>query len=137
SSRRRADRGTSVARSRRAGRRARLNTGIYSAVSASLTALDRLDVLTHNLANANTAGFKGQLAIQQGRYLQNHDRARGMVTKGEVVTDFSQGAIEKTGHPYHLALRGEGFFVVDTPNGERLTRRGTFDVDAEGFLVNA
>lgn len=114
-----------------------MNSGVYSAVSASLTALDRLDVLTNNLANANTVGFKAQLLTQRGELLRNHDPRRTMVTKGDVVTDFAQGTLEKTGNPYHLALRGEGYFVVDTANGERLTRRGTFDVDSEGFLVTA
>lgn len=114
-----------------------MNSGIYSAVSASMTALDRLDVLTNNLANANTVGFKAQLTLQRGELLRGHDPRRALVTKGEVVTDFSQGTIEKTGHPYHLALRGDGYFLIDTPAGERLTRRGTFDVDSEGFLVSA
>jgi flagellar basal body rod protein FlgG len=114
-----------------------LNTGIYSATSASLAALDRLDVVTHNLANANTIGFKGQLAIQNGAYLRGTDPRRAMVAKSDVVTDFSQGSIEKTGNALNAAIRGDGFFVVETARGERLTRRGTFEIDPEGFLVTA
>jgi flagellar basal body rod protein FlgG len=114
-----------------------LNTGIYSAVSASLAALDRLDVATSNLANANTIGFKGELAIQNGSYLRGTDVHRGAIAKSSVVTDFSQGTIEKTGSPLNVAIRGEGFFVVDTARGERLTRRGTFELDAEGYLVTS
>jgi flagellar basal-body rod protein FlgF len=114
-----------------------LNTGMYPAVSASMAALDRLDVITHNLANANTAGFKAQLAIQQGRNLRGADPNRITIAKSDVVTDFAQGPIEKTGNSLNAAIHGEGFFVIDTPNGQRLTRRGTFEIDTEGYLVTA
>jgi flagellar basal-body rod protein FlgF len=114
-----------------------LNTGSYPAVSASMAALDRLDVITHNLANANTAGFKAELALQHGTNLRGTDANRITIARHDVATDFSQGPIEKTGNSLNAAIHGEGFFVVDTPNGERLTRRGTFDVDSGGFLVTA
>ncbi|MEW6268924.1 MAG: flagellar hook basal-body protein [Thermodesulfobacteriota bacterium] len=118
-----------------------MNHAVYSAVSGSLSALERLDAITHNLANASTPGFKAQLAVHRASELRGavpHATAVATpINRSHVETDFSQGSLEATSDPYHLALSGPGFFVVDGPQGERLTRRGTFSLDAKGFLVTS
>ncbi len=53
----------------------------------------------------------------------------------ELYTVFTQGALKETGNPFDLALDGEGFFAVDTQNGERYTRNGTFVLGKEGMLL--
>jgi flagellar basal-body rod protein FlgF len=116
-----------------------LNHAVYSAVSGSLSALDRLDALTNNLANASTPGFKAQMLVQRSSHGQS---ARGNVgtpfNRAQLQTDFSQGPIERDGSAFHLALSGQGFFLVDGGGGgQQLTRRGTFGLDAQGYLVTS
>lgn len=112
-----------------------MNQAMLSAVSGAQAALRRLDTITANLANSTTTGFKSLLHLQQGRRASEFGAAMPSLTGDSVKTDFSQGRLETTGDPFHLALAGEGFFVVATPQGERLTRRGAFELDAEGQLV--
>lgn len=117
-----------------------MNHAIYSAVSGSLSALDRLDALTNNLANASTPGFKAQLLVQRSSHGNASQRPGTVGTpfnKADIQTDFSQGSIERDGATFHLALSGDGFFVVDGDGGQRLTRRGSFGLDAQGFLVTS
>jgi flagellar basal body rod protein FlgG len=117
-----------------------VNHAVYSAVSGSLSALDRLDALTNNLANASTPGFKAQLLVQSSAHGKKGQAAGRVATPfnhAQLQTDFSQGPIERDGSTYHLALAGKGFFVVDAgANGQQLTRRGTFTLDQQGYLVN-
>jgi len=118
-----------------------LNFAMISAVSGGLAALDRLDAITTNLANVSTVGFKSllhtQVADRTGKTSTVGQAPRTPIVRSRIVGDFSQGPVETTGNPLHVALEGRGFFVVDTPQGERLTRRGTFALDDEGYLVTA
>lgn len=118
-----------------------MNHAVYSAVSGSLSALDRLDALTNNLANASTPGFKAQLLVQRsahGKTGQAPGKVATPFNHAELQTDFSQGPIERDGATYHLAISGKGFFVVDAgANDQLLTRRGSFTLDPQGYLVNA
>jgi flagellar basal-body rod protein FlgF len=102
--------------------------GIASAASALRYWERRQEVASNNLANASTSGFKAEriFARLMGDSLPVPDGA----------TDFREGPITTTGNPLDLALRGDAFFVVGTPQGERFTRGGTFGVDAKGFLVD-
>lgn len=89
----------------------------------------RQEVTANNLANASTDGFKA-------------DRVFGHAVKGSAFpvpvqdTDLRQGAFRDTSRPLDAALDGPGFFVVDTPDGERLTRGGSFSLDAAGRLTD-
>jgi len=114
---------------------------MYSAVSGSLSALNRLDAIANNIANASTPGFKAE------RFVQRADRAGSTlaaatavptpIARGRLETDFSQGAVQPTGNPLDVAISGPGFLVVDGDHGERLTRRGSLAIDAEGFLTTS
>lgn len=115
-----------------------MNHAVYSAVSGSLSALDRLDALSNNLANASTPGFKAQLLVQSsshGKRTQGPGRVGTPFNHAALQTDFTQGPIERDGATYHLALSGKGFFLVDGAGGQLLTRRGTFGLDPQGYLV--
>lgn len=120
--------------------------GLYVAAEGMLARQKAQDVIASNLANANTTGFKADqpifemtlertLAITDG---DNHTPI-GLLSSGAVLsttyTDPSPGAIQNTGNPFDFAIEGEGFFVVQTPNGDRYTRSGTFGLDSEGMLV--
>jgi flagellar basal-body rod protein FlgG len=79
---------------------------------------DRQSVISNNLANANTAGFKGDEVFA---------RLLDEATLGaEATTDFRPGDVVHTGRDLDVALETEGFFLVDTPAGTRLTRNGGF-----------
>jgi flagellar basal body rod protein FlgG len=116
-----------------------VNSGIYSAVSGSISAMTRLDAIANNIANASTPGFKAERFVQHaaaaGSEVPPPTAVATPITRGHVETDFSQGEIEATGNPLDVAISGPGFLVVDGPHGERLTRRGNLSVDAEGFLA--
>ena len=130
--------------------------GLYTAYTGMINEQKRMDVLTNNLANADTNGFKKEGATSQsfdsilaykikdtseGYRLS---RKMGMnhpgVKIGEGYTDFSQGPIKTTGNTYDLALTDSGFFAVEYTNrsGEtsvKYTRDGDFTLTQEGRLV--
>ncbi len=116
-----------------------MDAGIFSAVSGSLAAQTRLDALANNLANASTAGFKAERVLQRaeraGEIAPPPTAVPTPVTREHVVTDFSQGPVNTSGNPLDVALAGEGFFVVLTDRGERLTRSGSFTIDSQGYLA--
>ncbi len=95
----------------------------YSALEARMKIVD---VITNNLANANTIGFKRDF----GHILQGE-------TGFDVGThiDLGPGDLVGTGNELDVAINGSGFFVVETPNGPRYTRAGGFGLNAQGELV--
>ena len=101
-----------------------MNIGYFYAVRGAIKQNQRMDSISNNLANVNTAGFK-QDKVSFEDYIIN-----------SVRTDFSQGALRATGRELDVALQGQGFFKIQTPNGPAYTRNGTFHIDAQGNLVN-
>jgi flagellar basal-body rod protein FlgF len=116
-----------------------MNSGMYSALSGNLSALRRLEVISNNLANANTPGFKGD-QIQFESVLaavKNPTQETPVFSNEQFFTDYSQGSLQKSDNVLDLALDGDGFFVVNTPQGPAYTRQGNFHRGAAGRLVNA
>lgn len=114
--------------------------GIYDTASGMLPHLVRQDLTANNLANANTTGFKRQLVFSQ----EFSEAQRKLLPTGAdwekariigIKIDFSPGPMERTEDPLHLAIDGDAFFVIDTPNGEMYTRGGNFTASPEGRLV--
>lgn len=89
----------------------------------------RQEILAHNLSNADTSGFKAERVFAQV--------IGDALPAANTATDLTAGTLKVTGEPLDLALGGDGFFVVQTPEGERLTRGGSFQLDAEGQVVDA
>ena len=88
----------------------------------------RHQAMSNNLANAATSGFKGERVfgeIMADRTLESGSR-----------TDLQQGQLTYTGSPLDVALVGEGYLVVGTPQGDRLARGGSFELDANSRLVD-
>ncbi len=121
--------------------------GLYlSAEGAEVQSL-RMDVIANNLANVETTGFKRQLAISQARYaeaielgLKSADTGSledlgGGVMMDETATDFAPGPLVKTGNRADVAIKGEGFFLVQKGEEAHLTRAGNFSTTAAGNLV--
>lgn len=135
--------------------------GLYIAGSGMITETKRTDTLANNLANANTNGFKRDEAISREfepmlikrindginkndvtSFKQFHvgDQYPVVGTLGlgsridEIATEHSQGAFETTGNPLDLAISGNGYFAIQTPNGVRYTRDGNFYKSANGQI---
>ncbi|MCM0081159.1 flagellar basal-body rod protein FlgF [Geomonas sp. Red32] len=115
-----------------------MNSGMYAALSGSLTAQRRLDVLTNNLANASTAGFKADtIGFESVLAGVNNPTQQPIFANERYSTDFSQGPLQKSDNTFDLALEGEGFFVVNTPDGPAYTRQGNFQRGPGGKLVTS
>ncbi|MCK5129293.1 MAG: flagellar hook-basal body complex protein [Clostridiales bacterium] len=125
---------------------------LYMAGTSMLVQRKKLDVLTNNITNIETIGYKRDQLLSRSfkdMLIQNIDdpsvlnisRGIGPLNTGihidEVVTGFEQGNLEETGRLTDLAIEGLAFFTVSTPDGERYTRDGSFGVDREGFLANS
>lgn len=120
-----------------------MTRGIYTIASGGVAAMARLDAAAQNLANVGTAGYKAERVTFALRPLTAGPagadpvlaRTAAQVQQVATVRDFSQGPIRTTGNPLDVALAGNGFFAVQTARGERFTRQGGFQRDAEGFLA--
>jgi flagellar basal body rod protein FlgG len=125
--------------------------GLYLSATGVLANSHRQDVIANNLANAETVGFKRDLAAfieertasqKLGRTPSN-DSARmlemlgGGLNHAPTAVDFSQGPIEPTGGTHDMAIRGGGFFAVRENGQLRLTRDGRFALNRDGHLVTA
>lgn len=124
--------------------------GLYSAVSAMIMNANRQEILSHNIANMQTPGFKTILTTVEdfmktsvvyspGASLKesslDYIGQLGLgVQSGIQLTDFTQGALLTTGNPLDLALGADGFFTIKTPDGIRYTRDGRFLRDAKNTL---
>ena len=124
--------------------------GLYSAVSAMVMNATRQQVISHNIANVQTPGFKQILStaqeFMQGQAVYTNGNLQaspveyvgtlGLGTQiGADFIDFGQGALQSTNNPLDFALQGDGFFTVKTPDGNRYTRDGRFLRDADNTLV--
>lgn len=131
--------------------------GWYIGSSGMNAQQTRLDAISNNLANADTTGFKRDIAVSKSfpELLMRRMGDDGVyetpfgsadvapiigkiglgVETNELYTDFEQGSFKQTSTHTDMALSGEGFFAVETPNGERYTRNGNFLVGKEGILV--
>ncbi|HAO93647.1 MAG: flagellar basal-body rod protein FlgF [Deltaproteobacteria bacterium GWC2_56_8] len=112
-----------------------MDRSIFVALSGAVVQEKRLEVLTDNLANVNTAGFKKQKPLFEDAMPDGYG-IRDFASMDKVVTDMSQGPSEKTGRMLDLAIKGEGFFVMNTVNGPRYTRDGSFTLATDGTLTS-
>ena len=104
------------------------NNGLTSAAAALQMLERRQQVLANNLANANTRGFKAETVFS--RLIGDAIAATG------TTVDLTQGTLTETHNPLDLSVEGDGFFVVQTPRGERHVRGGTFTLDSDRRLVD-
>lgn len=118
---------------------------------SSLSALTReYHTIAHNLANANTVGFKRRIGVftleeptgnapASGPAAPTAGAANGRAVRihGSAFVDFSQGHVIETRRPLDVSLHGKGFFVVETDKGERYTRNGVFRLNGQRQLVDA
>lgn len=130
---------------------------LYTAYTGMVNEQKRLDVISNNIANASTVGYKTEratsqsfkeeltLKIKDASVAYNKEQIGHMslgVKIGEVYTDYSQGSLLETGNTYDLAIEGKGFFSLLCPDGDgnavtRYTRDGNFTMTYDGYIVDS
>ncbi|MBA4118398.1 MAG: hypothetical protein C0514_05855 [Candidatus Puniceispirillum sp.] len=97
-----------------------------------------MEVVTNNIANAQTAGYKGfATVLSESRWHPTPKQDYSFVQDLATVRDTSLGAFKQTGDPFHLYINGQGYFAVQTPQGTRYTRSGVFTLDNLNQIVTA
>jgi flagellar basal-body rod protein FlgF len=122
-----------------------MERGLYIAASGMVSEMARQDLISNDLANASTAGYKSDTAVQ-GSFgdllLRNTQTGAtiGPLGRGSrierQVTDLSAAPIKETGEALDFAVEGNGFFAVQTAQGVRYTRNGQFTAAANGRLTD-
>jgi flagellar basal-body rod protein FlgG len=133
-----------------------MQDAMYSAMFGAMTQEHRMDIIANNLANVNTSGYKpDKLSFEDTFHRYAHDFIREPITdlkkkplfpraflmsKPRLAgkeTDFSQGALKRSDNALDVAIKGEGFFKIRTPEGDFYSRNGHFVRTAEGLLTTA
>ncbi len=123
---------------------------LFAGVSGLRTHQTRMDVIGNNISNVNTLGFKKSAVTFQDLYSQTLNPAAGPsgsvggvnpkqvglgTSLSAITAVHSPGSAQYTGRPLDVAIEGDGFFVVKTPDGEFYTRSGNFQLDYNGALL--
>ncbi|GKT11106.1 MAG: flagellar hook protein FlgE [Thiomicrorhabdus sp.] len=110
-----------------------------NALSGINAASSGLAVISNNLANAESAGFKSSRAEFADMFSGSQSSAGNGVRVENITQDFTQGTLAGTGRELDMAIDGEGLFVLEDPSGKYpalYTRNGSFKLDKEGVLVS-
>jgi flagellar basal-body rod protein FlgF len=110
----------------------------YTTLNRQSGLMREMGVVANNIANASTTGFRRE-GVVFSEYIAalDHDPSLSMAHASGRHVDLSQSTLAQTGGSFDFAIQGEGFFLIETPQGERLTRAGSFTPSAEGELVTA
>jgi flagellar basal-body rod protein FlgF len=114
-----------------------MSSGIYVATAGAVAQGNALDATANNIANASTAGFHGDRVTFREALSAARSPDVANVGAGTTRVDSQAGALQQTENPLDLALDGDGYFAVTTPNGPRYTRAGNFQLDEGRNLVTA
>jgi len=121
------------------------NTSLVG-LSRQMTLQHEMEVIANNIANIDTNGFKADFPLFE-EYLMPGTRNGGgsrvadspvsFVHDRGTLIDLNQGPLQRTGNPLDVAINGDGFLVVRTPQGERYTRNGALQISPQGELVTS
>jgi flagellar basal-body rod protein FlgF len=109
----------------------------YVAINRQAGLLRELETVAQNIANVSTNGYRRE-GVVFAEYIFDTGDQEGSISVANASgrqTDLSQGALQQTNGTFDFAIEGSGFFLVNTPDGDRLTRAGTFTPSAQGILV--
>jgi flagellar hook protein FlgE len=125
---------------------------MYTAISSLSLQQKYLDVVSNNLANANTTGFKASRVLSQDQFAQTLSQGSAPtdalggtnptqiglgVNLGYISSNFTQGALQSTGRNMDLGVQGDGFFIYGQDAVRCYSREGSMSLDSEGNLVNS
>lgn len=110
---------------------------VNTALTAMRGAMARQAAIANNLANANTVGFRAEIANAETRWIQGETfDTRAQASEQVIAADMAQGAVTATGNPLDVALNGDALLAVQAPDGnEAYTRRGDLKVSDSGLLT--
>ncbi len=114
-----------------------MGSGIYIATAGAVAQDRALDVAANNIANASTSGYKAKRATFGQELARTRSADAAFAGVADIATDNTAGPIRATDNPLDVAIQGEGYFAVNSPNGVRYTRAGDFRLDAQGRLVTS
>lgn len=108
----------------------------YATLNRQSGLMREMGVVANNIANASTTGFRRE-GVVFSEYVAalGQDPSLSMAHASGRHVDLSQSTLSQTGGQFDFAIQGEGFFLIETPQGQHLTRAGTFTPSAEGELV--
>lgn len=112
---------------------------VYTAMNGAARTLEHQAVLTNNMANVNTTGFRAQLAMYRSVPVVGDNSLPTRVATAAATpgSNFRQGQVVTTGRELDVAIAGDGWLAVQTPQGEAYTRAGNLQVGANGLLQTA
>lgn len=110
----------------------------YIALSRQLALRREMNVVANNLANMNTPAFKAERMIFR-EFIEKPkpDEPLSFVQDFGMARNLTEGPAASTGNPLDLAISGQAYFSIDTPEGVRYTRHGRFQLDGQGQLINS
>ncbi len=119
--------------------------GVYTSNTGLNALQNKLDNIANNLANVNTDGYKqdrtSYTSFKETLLTINGNKKIGTITYGtrhsQTVTDFDMGNFKETSNDMDFAIEGKGFFTLQTPEGFKYTRNGSFTKDKDGYLVDS
>ena len=122
-----------------------MENALLVGLSRQMVLAREIDVVANNIANVNTNGFKADnsmfeqylMPVARENRFNVPDRQLSFVNDRGTWRDLRPGAIQHTGNPLDVTINGNGYLVVQTPNGEQYTRDGALQIDAQGQLVTA
>ncbi len=110
----------------------------YATLTRQSGLMREMQIVANNIANAATTGYRAEGLVFSEFVRRTGDGPSLSMARGNIpVTSRAQGPLGQTGGTFDFAIEGEGFFLVETPAGERLTRAGAFSLSANGDLVTA
>jgi flagellar basal-body rod protein FlgF len=122
-----------------------MENALLIGLSRQMALQNQMNAIANNLANLETAGYKSD-SLKFEEFVMPVAKIDGMggsdgqvsyVHQARQIRDFGEGDMIATGNPLDVAINGEGWLAVETPDGERYTRNGHLKVDAEGRLTTA
>ncbi|WP_456389035.1 flagellar hook-basal body complex protein [Profundibacter sp.] len=109
----------------------------YTTLTRQAGLLREMQTVANNLANISTTGFRkeGVIFAEHVKELDGEQSSLSMATGNVRLTMQQQGTLTQTNGSFDFAIEGDGFFMIETPDGEQLTRAGSFTPNGEGELV--
>lgn len=113
-----------------------MDNTVYSTLTNQVGILNNIQLTTNNMANAGTVGFKQDKMLFKQFFTNDVLDKTTFPNDASTIVLFQEGVFKSTKQPFDLAIAGRGFFALQTPEGVRYTRNGSFTINSDGTLIN-